>query len=78
MVKRQGDSIYLFAVGMRNAATTGSFSMSSLPAPAQVQVLGEDRTLVARNGKFTDAFKAYDVHLYQIRVPPARPGRDIR
>jgi hypothetical protein len=75
MVKRQGNSIYLFAVGMRNAATTGSFSLSALPPKAQVQVLDEDRTLVARNGKFTDDFKAYDVHLYQVKVPPAKPAR---
>jgi hypothetical protein len=34
-----------------------------------------DRPLVARNGKFMDAFKAYDVHLYQIKAPPAEPGR---
>lgn len=69
MVKRQGGSIYIFAVGMRNAATTGSFSLSALPPEAQVEVLDEDRRLVAKNGKFTDAFKAYDVHLYQIKVP---------
>jgi hypothetical protein len=68
MVKRQQGAIYLFAVGMRNAATTGSFSLPALPSEAQVQVLDEDRTLVARNGKFTDAFKAYDVHLYQIKL----------
>ena len=75
MVKRQGNSIYLFAVGMRNAATTGSFSLSALPPKAQVHALDEDRTLVAKNGKFTDAFKAYDVHLYQVKVPPAKPAR---
>jgi hypothetical protein len=78
MVKRQGDSIYLFAVGMRNAPTTGSFSLPALPPTAQVQALDEDRTLVARNGKFTDAFQAYDVHLYRVKVPPAEPGRGGR
>ncbi len=74
MVKRQGDSIYLFAVGMRNAPTTGSFSLPALPPAAQVQVLDEDRELVARRGKFTDSFHAYDVHLYQVKVPPVEPG----
>jgi hypothetical protein len=78
MVKRQGDSIYLFAVGMRNAATTGSFSLPALPPEAQVRVLDEGRTLLAKNGKFTDAFKAYDVHLYRIKVPAAAPGRGGR
>jgi len=78
MVKRQGDSIYVFAVGMRNAPTTGSFSLPALPSEAQVRVLDENRALVARNGKFTDAFKAYDVHLYQVRVPTAEPGRGGR
>jgi len=78
MVKRQGDSIYLFTVGMRNAATTGSFSLPALPPEAQVRVLSEGRTLLAKNGKFTDAFKAYDVHLYRIKVPAAAPGRGGR
>ncbi|MGO8731708.1 MAG: hypothetical protein ACLQVM_02830 [Terriglobia bacterium] len=78
MVKRQGDSIYLFTVGMRNAAATGSFSLPALPPEAQIRVLGEGRTLLAKNGKFTDAFKAYDVHLYRIKVPAAAPGRGGR
>ncbi|MGA2983984.1 MAG: hypothetical protein ABSG32_09225 [Terriglobia bacterium] len=78
MVKRHGDSIYLFAVGMRNAATTGSFSLPTLPPEAQVRVLDENRTLVARNGKFTDDFKAYEVHLYQIMVSPPKPDRESR
>jgi hypothetical protein len=66
MVKRQGNTMYVFAVGVRNAPATGSFTVPALPSQAQVTVLDENRTLVARNGKFTDAFKAYDVHLYQI------------
>jgi hypothetical protein len=67
MVKRAGDTWYVFAVGMRNAPTTGSFSLPVLPAKTTVQVLDENRTLVARAGKFTDTFKPYDVHLYQVK-----------
>ncbi|MGO8789088.1 MAG: hypothetical protein ACLQVL_17130 [Terriglobia bacterium] len=72
MVKRQGDSIYLFAVGMRNAPTTGSFSLPALPPEAQVQVLDEGRTLAAKNGKFTDSFKSYDVHVYRVNAPRSK------
>ena len=66
MVKRHGGSIYLFSVAMRNSPAEGSFSVPGLPSEARVQVLGENRTLVARQGKFADAFGPYAVHLYRI------------
>src|ERR1035441_6467950 len=61
-VTRGGGTWDIFAVGMRNAPTTGSFSLPVLPAKTSIQVLDENRTLVARAGKFTDSFKPYDVH----------------
>ena len=78
MVKRVGDSWYLFAVGMRNAATTGTFTLSSLPSASSVQVLGEDRTLKAVKGKFQDEFKAYDVHLYQVKAAAGKAAGEGR
>ena len=66
MVKRQGKALYLFAVGMRNASTTATFALSGLLAQAQAEVLGEKRSVSVQNGRFTDAFRPYEVHLYRI------------
>jgi hypothetical protein len=67
MVKKHGGATYLFAVGMRNAATTGTFAVQGLVRNATVTVIGEDRTLPIHNGQFTDTFAPYAVHIYQIR-----------
>jgi hypothetical protein len=67
MVKRSGGSTYLFAVGMRNAPATGSFTVRGSPSTATATVLGENRRVPVRNGRFADRFEAYDVHLYRIR-----------
>ncbi len=67
MVKRVGGATYLFSVGMRNGAAKGSFDVSGLRANATAEVLGEGRTIPVRKGKFEDAFRPYDVHLYRIR-----------
>ena len=66
MTKRQGKLLYLFAVGMRNRATKGTFSVRGVPTNSKVEVLGESRTISLQNGKFTDAFPPYGVHLYRI------------
>jgi hypothetical protein len=66
MMKRAGAVTYVFAVAMRGTATQGRFAVSGLTGVAQVDVLDEDRTLTARDGVFSDAFRAWDVHLYCI------------
>ena len=66
MVKRRKRALYVFAVGMRNGATTGTFTTRGLPAGATVEVLGESRALPVHNGRFTDDFRPYAVHLYRI------------
>lgn len=66
MVKRQGETTYVFAVGMRNGAAQGTFNVRGLPRTAHAEVLGEVRVLLVKNGHFTDAFAPYDVHLYRI------------
>jgi hypothetical protein len=67
MVKRHGGATYLFAVGMRNAPTTATFTIRGLPDRATATVLDENRRVPIRDGRFTDRFRAYDVHLYQIK-----------
>jgi hypothetical protein len=63
--KRRG-AIYLFAVAMRGAATTATFQLRQGPADAEVEVIDEDRKIRLREGKFTDEFSAWGVHLYKI------------
>ena len=66
MVKRQGKATYLFAVGMRNGAASGAFTVRGLPKTARAEVIGEARTITVKGGKFSDAFGPYAVHLYRI------------
>jgi hypothetical protein len=67
MVKRSGGDTYLFAVGMRNASTRGTFTLKGLPRDAKAEVQGENREVPVRDGTFEDAFAPYDVHIYRIK-----------
>ena len=66
MVKRYGEAIYVFAVGMRNAPTEGTFRLKDVDGAFKVEVIGENRTIKGASGTFTDTFKPYEVHLYKI------------
>lgn len=61
----RGD-LYLFAVGMRNRDAGATFQVAGTSRPRRVEVLGENRTLEIRGGRFSDRFSPYDVHLYRI------------
>ncbi|MCC7380964.1 MAG: hypothetical protein IT384_03995 [Deltaproteobacteria bacterium] len=68
MVKQLAGTTYLFAVSMRDAPTTATFTLR-VPDAATLQnatVLDEARTVPVTGGIFTDAFTGYGVHLYQI------------
>jgi hypothetical protein len=65
MIRRHAGAIYVFAVGMRNGPATGTFTVPGV-GDAPVEVIGENRTVEVRGGRFTDRFKPYDVHLYRI------------
>ncbi len=62
----QGDT-YVFAVSLFHLPTTARFSLRGVTGQRQVEVLGEQRTLTATDGRFTDQFRGYDVHLYRVR-----------
>jgi hypothetical protein len=68
MVKRHGGATYLFAVGMRNGSTRGTFRVRGPPRNAVAEALGENRRIPVRDGQFTDEFTPYQVHLYRIRA----------
>lgn len=65
--KRHGGAKYLFAVGMRNAAAHATFEVNGLKAVAVAEVLGENRTVKVKNGRFEDHFGPYEVHLYRLK-----------
>ncbi|HLY08363.1 MAG TPA: hypothetical protein VKW04_03550 [Planctomycetota bacterium] len=65
MVKRQGDSVWVFAAAMREKETTASFVVKG--AKGSAEVLGESRTIPLKDGAFDDEFKPYQVHLYRVR-----------
>ncbi len=68
MVKRKDGVSYVFAVSMREGATTGRFSLKGAEGGKEVEVLGENRTVALENGSWTDAFEGYQVHLYRVRA----------
>jgi hypothetical protein len=71
MLKWRGETIYLFAVNMRNLPTRGSFvireSALGVGLLPSATVLDEARSIPVRNGEFSDAFKPYEVHLYELK-----------
>jgi hypothetical protein len=67
LVKRRHKTMSLFAVGMRNTAVQGNFTVAGLPPIAYAEVLGEGRTLKVKNGRFTDDFAPYGIHIYRIQ-----------
>jgi len=65
MAKRQGESTWVFAVAMREQASKATFTVKG--AKGSAEVLGENRAIPLKDGRFEDEFKPYDVHLYRIR-----------
>jgi hypothetical protein len=66
MAKKYEAANYLFAVGMRNGTTNATFTLHSLVGQKDVEVLGENRTILSKDGIFKDTFEPWDVHLYRI------------
>jgi hypothetical protein len=66
MLKRRDGADYVFAVAMRDGSATGTFEVKGRRGRERVTVLGEGRTLTATDGKFSDSFGGYDVHLYRL------------
>ena len=66
MQKRYGGSTYVFAAGMRNTSMRAEFHVKGVK-DGSAKVLGEGRTVTLSNGRFTDEFGAFGVHIYRIR-----------
>jgi hypothetical protein len=65
-LKKLRGSTYLFAVRMEDRPAQGVFQIAGMSGEATVRVLGEDRTLTARDGRFEDEFGPHGVHLYEV------------
>lgn len=63
--RKQGDSTWIFSVAMRDQPAKAVFNVKGLSGTAEV--LGENRSIPVKDGKFEDAFKPYEVHLYRIK-----------
>jgi hypothetical protein len=63
LTKNYKNANYIFSVGMRPGFTTATFNVKS---GSTVEVIGEGRKLKITDGKFSDEFVPYGVHLYKI------------
>ena len=66
MAKKYKGAVYLFAVAMRAGSTNAKFTAPALKGRMTVEVLGENRTVLSKDGVFSDSFEAWGVHLYRI------------
>lgn len=67
MVKNADGWLYVFAAAMRDGTTRATFKAFNIPDAATVEVIGEERTIDAKNGVFEDDFGSYGVHLYRVK-----------
>jgi len=64
MAKEYKGAVYVFAVCMRDAETSATFSVRGLKGDGAARVLGEGREIGSKDGVFKDKFNAWDVHIY--------------
>jgi hypothetical protein len=72
MVKHVGGFTYIFAVAMRPLETEATFKLENHFQATDVEVVGENRTLPLAQGKFSDHFDPWAVHLYRVKNLSAR------
>ena len=65
LTKNSGGVDYIFSVAMKPGNTTAIFTIEK---GKHAEVIGENRTLKVRNGKFSDNFSDYAVHIYKITL----------
>ena len=65
LARKSKGATYVFAVAMRNAPSAGTLTLGDKSAH-QAEVLGENRRVEIKDGRFTDSFAPFAVHLYKI------------
>jgi len=67
MTRQQGNRTYVFAVSMGPTPTHATFTLpDSALSHGKAETIGEHRTVPVTDGKWSDAFKGYEVHLYRL------------
>ncbi len=66
ILRKYQDAFYLFSV-MHETPGKITFTLPGVKGDSKVTVLGENRTIDAKDGVFTDTFAPWDVHIYQIK-----------
>lgn len=66
ITKREGDSLYLLTVSMKNKENTGSFKLNPVVPNQEADVLGENRKIQVKNNMLEDHYKPYEPHIYKI------------
>jgi hypothetical protein len=66
LCKRRGDATYVVAVSTSGGPTHATFSVKGLAPKRSAEALGENRKIDSSNGRFSDDFAPYAVHLYKI------------
>jgi len=61
--------VYVLSVRMEDSPARGEFEVAGLRGDAQAEVLGENRTIPVRDGRFADDFAPLAVRLYRIAAP---------
>ena len=66
LCKQDERAIYVFAVAMRDAKTTGTFTITGKLTGGKIEVVGENRSIEFAGGTYSDNFEGYGVHLYKL------------
>ena len=66
MTKRYQGSTYIYSVFENGNSTTETFTLRGFTGASTIEVVGENRTITATNGIFTDAFSNWSVHIYKV------------
>ncbi|NLX57831.1 MAG: hypothetical protein GXY74_01940 [Phycisphaerae bacterium] len=69
IAKRHDGAVYVLSVRMEDSPARGEFEVAGLRGDAQAEVLGENRTIPVRDGRFADDFAPLAVRLYRIAAP---------
>ena len=72
MVKQVGGFTYIFAVAMRPLETEVNLVLEKPSDLEVVEVLGENRNVFVKQGRFTDSFGPWAVHLYRVKSGSVR------
>ena len=67
LVKHYEDTLYVFAVSMREGTATATFTINGIQ-DGEVTVIGEDHEIIISNGMYEDLFEDYEVHLYKMEL----------